>query len=139
MTKQLGMNVHTLFQYIFGFPVYPSKVLLALYLSPVSSAREVSERSGISRGKVYETIQFLESERLVDRSERGVVKLNIDIVESRLREGIDELNRIADNLVILKQKAIKEEKAMLLNKIRILEEQEERFAIDEKREKVNER
>jgi len=130
MTRQVSMNTHTLFQYIFGFPVYPSKILLALYLSPVSSAKEIGEQSGISRGKVYQTVQFLESEGLVDRSERGAVKLNIDIVESRLREGINELNKIADNLAILKQNVIKEEREQLLIKIKDLEKLEERFSIE---------
>lgn len=130
MTRQ-NMRTYTLFQYIFGIPVYPSKVLLALYISPISSAKEIGERSGISRGKVYQTIQFLENEGLVNRSERGIVKLNVDIVEARLREGINELNRIADNLIILKQKAIKEEKEILLSKIKSLEKLEEKFVVEE--------
>jgi len=125
------MRTHTLFQYIFGIPVYPSKVLLALYISPISSAKEIGERSGISRGKVYQTIQFLENAGLVNRSERGIVKLNVDIVEARLIEGINELNRIADNLVILKQRAIKEEKEILQSKIKNLEKLEEKFAVEE--------
>ena len=130
MTRQI-MRTHTLFQYIFGIPVYPSKVLLALYISPISSAKEIGERSGISRGKVYQTIQFLENEGLVNRSERGIVKLNVEIVEARLREGINELNRIADNLVVLKQRAIKEEKEILQSKIKNLEKLEEKFAVEE--------
>ena len=130
MTRQI-MRTHTLFQYIFGIPVYPSKVLLALYISPISSAKEIGERSGISRGKVYQTIQFLENEGLVNRSERGIVKLNVDIVEARLIEGINELNRIADNLVVLKQRAIKEEKEILQSKIKNLEKLEEKFAVEE--------
>ena len=130
MTRQI-MRTHTLFQYIFGIPVYPSKVLLALYISPISSAKEIGERSGISRGKVYQTIQFLENAGLVNRSERGIVKLNVDIVEARLIEGINELNRIADNLVILKQRAIKEEKEILQSKIKNLEKLEEKFAVEE--------
>jgi len=129
MTRQI-MRTHTLFQYIFGIPVYPSKVLLALYISPISSAKEIGERSGISRGKVYQTIQFLEKEGLVNRSERGIVRLNVEIVEARLREGINELNRIADNLVVLKQRAIKEEKEILQSKIKNLEKLEEKFAVE---------
>ena len=121
------MKIHTLFQYIFDLPVYPSKVLLALYISPVSTAREIGDRSGISRGKIYQTVQFLEKEGFVDRSERGIIKLNIDIVESRLREGINELNEIADNLIILKMKAIKEEKEAILQKLRSLEKLEKEF------------
>ncbi len=118
------MKIPTLFQYIFDLPVYPAQVLLALYISPVSTAREIIERSGISRGKVYQTIQFLEKEGFIDRSERGIIKLKTDIVESKLREGIKELNRIADDLVILKQMAINEEKAAILKKLDIIEKLE---------------
>ena len=118
------MKIHTLFQYIFDLPVYPSKVLLDLYISPVSTAREIVERSGISRGKVYQTIQFLEKEGFIDRNERGIIKLKTDILESKLREGIKELNRIADDLVILKQRAIKEEKDAILKKLDRIEKLE---------------
>ncbi len=118
------MKIPTLFQYIFDLPVQPAQVLLALYISPVSTAREIIERSGISRGKVYQIVQFLEKEGFVDRSERGIIKLKTDIVESKLREGIKELNRIADDLVILKQMAIKEEKAAILKKLDIIEKLE---------------
>ena len=118
------MKIQTLFQYIFDLPIYPSKVLLALYISPVSTAREIGERLEISRGKVYQTIQFLEKEGFIDRSERGIIKLKTDMVESKLREGIKELNRIADDLTILKQRAIKEEKDAILKKLDRIEKLE---------------
>ena len=121
------MKIQTLFQYIFDIPVYPSKVLLALYISPISTAMEIGERLGISRGKVYQTIQFLEKEGFIDRSERGIIKLRTDMVESKLREGIKELNEIANNLVILKQRAIKEEKDAILKKLDRLEKLEKEF------------
>ncbi len=121
------MKIQTLFQYIFDLSVYPSKVLLALYISPVSTAREIGERLEISRGKVYQTIQFLEKEGFVDRSERGIIKLRTDMVESKLREGIKELNIIANDLVILKQRAIKEEKEAILKKLDRLEKLEKEF------------
>lgn len=120
------MKVYTLFQYIFDIPVYPSKVLLALYVSPVSSAREIGEATGISRGKIYQTIQFLEKRGFVER-ERGVVKLDVDAIEARLREGIEELNRIADDLTILKQKAIEEKRAALLEELKTLERLEDKL------------
>ncbi len=125
------MKTHALFQYIFDIPVYPSKVLVALYISPVCTAREISEHTGISRGKVYQTVQFLEDMGYVDRSERGIVKLRTNVIESKFREGIEELSRMADDLTALKRKAIKEKKEEVLKQLRKIEELEKTLGEEE--------
>lgn len=121
------MKVYTLFQYIFDIPVYPSKVLVALYINPSSTAREIGEQTGIARGKIYQILRFLEDEGYVDRSTRGVVQLNTLMIEERLREGIAELGSIVDNLSILKKRALEEEKAVVLEKLERIEALEDKL------------
>jgi len=118
------MKIHTLFQYIFDIPVNPARVLLSLYISPVSTPYEICERSGISRSKIYKIVRFLEKDGFVDRSERGIIKLKTDMVEPKLIEGINELIRMANDLVILKKRAVKEEKEAVLQKLDRIEKLE---------------
>lgn len=121
------MKVYTLFQYIFDMPVYPSRVLVALYIKPSSTPREIGEQTGIARGKIYQVLQFLEDGGYVDRSTRGIVQLDILKIEERLREGIAELGSIVDNLSILKEQALEEEKAIVLEKLERIEELEDKL------------
>ena len=102
------MKISFLFQYLFDLPVSPAKVLLALYISPVSTAKKIMNLTGISYGKTYQSFQFLEKKGFIDRSKRGIIKLKTDIVDSKIREGINDLNIISNNLLILKKRAIKE-------------------------------
>lgn len=101
------MQTYTLFQYIFGYPVYPSKVLLDLYISQNTTPREISKRMKISRGLLYQTLQFLDKEGYIDRSERGRVKLCTSEVEEKLLAGIAELQEMGKDLNQLRHKAIR--------------------------------
>lgn len=115
------MEIYTLIQFIFDLPVYPSKVLLALYINSISSHRELSEFTKISRGKTYQTTKYLKDRGLIDTSERGVVKLNVPLFEEKMKKGIEELIAIAENLSLLKIKAIHEEKESVLERLKELE------------------
>lgn len=122
------MRIHALFQFIFDIPVYPSKVLLDLYLSPVSTPSDISKRTEIARGKTYQTLQFLEERGWVDRSERGVVKLKVEVIEETLKAGIEGLSSMAEDFTNLKLIAISDEKVKVEEKLTYLKDQEERIS-----------
>jgi len=119
------MQTYTLFQYIFGYDVYPSKVLLYLYISQDTTPREISKRMKISRGLLYQTLQFLDDEGYIDRSERGRVKLFTSKVEEKLLAGIAELQEMGKNLNQLRHKAIREKMVELDEEMGGLKELEE--------------
>jgi len=119
------LQMHALFQYIFDLPVYPSKILLCLFVEgrPLRY-REISEKTGISHGKVYQTVPQLRERGLVDTSQRGLVKLNEQKVEETLRHGVQELLKLARDIHTLRLQAIKEQKTRILATLKELEQLE---------------
>lgn len=81
----------------------------------------------ISRGLLYQTLQFLDDEGYIDRSERGRVKLCTPEVEKRLLAGIAELQEMGKDLNQLRHKAIRERMVELDEKMGGLKELEEQL------------
>ena len=79
----------------------------------------------ISRGLLYQTLQFLDDEGYIDRSERGRVKLCTSKVEEKLHAGIAELQEIGKDLNQLRHKAIREKMVELDEEMGGLKELEE--------------
>ena len=98
-----------------------------VYVSPDTTPSEISKRTGIARGKIYQTLKFLDEEGLIDRSERGTVRLQTEIVENKLREGIAQLHEIGQNLKTLRHMAVREKMIALDTQMGDLKEIEERL------------
>ena len=79
----------------------------------------------ISRGLLYQTLQFLDDEGYIDRSERGRVKLCTSQVEETLLAGTAELQEIGKHLNQLRHKAIREKMVELDEEMGGLKELEE--------------